>query len=128
VEIAGNFGDEPADIEKARLRLAKAVLSMANSRDVDVLKNAALQRMALNYRDGTPTKNISGSRPPEIRQTAIARSLGSINSLFANVEANRPQLPQDIRVAFELCCGDHSNKEPLRMLRQRRNVSPSHIE
>jgi hypothetical protein len=39
-------------VEKARLRLAKALLSIANddSRDIDVLKRAALQRMALDYR------------------------------------------------------------------------------
>jgi hypothetical protein len=51
-EICGNFGDDPADLEKARLRLAKAVLSIANedSRHVEVLKRAALQRMALDYK------------------------------------------------------------------------------
>ena len=47
------IGDDLADTEKARLKLANAVLSIADedSRDVDVLKNAALQRMALDYRD-----------------------------------------------------------------------------
>jgi hypothetical protein len=51
-EVAGNFGNDPFDVEKARLRLAKALLSVANedSRDVTVLKRAALQRMALDYR------------------------------------------------------------------------------
>jgi hypothetical protein len=51
-EVAGNFGYDPFDVEKARLRLAKALLSVANedSRDVTVLKRAALQRMALDYR------------------------------------------------------------------------------
>jgi hypothetical protein len=51
-EIAGNFGGNPQDIEEARLRLANAVLSIAHedSRDVEVLKRAALQRMALDYR------------------------------------------------------------------------------
>ena len=50
--IAGNFGDEPYDIERARLKLAGALLSVASdeSRDVDALKNAALQVMALGYR------------------------------------------------------------------------------
>jgi hypothetical protein len=49
LEIAGNFGD---DIERARYRLAAALLSVASedSRDVDVLKQAALQRVALDYR------------------------------------------------------------------------------
>ena len=51
-EIGGNFGGDQQDIEEARLRLANAVLSIAHedSRDVAVLKRAALQRMALDYR------------------------------------------------------------------------------
>jgi hypothetical protein len=51
-EIAGNFGADPEDVEKARQRLAKAMLSVAgeDSRDVGVLRRAALQRMALDYR------------------------------------------------------------------------------
>jgi hypothetical protein len=54
-EIAGNFGDDRADVEKARVRLADALLSIAHedSRDVDVLKRAALLRMALNYKRRT---------------------------------------------------------------------------
>jgi hypothetical protein len=50
--IAGNFGDDPQDIEKARLRLAHALLSVAreDSRDVEALKTAALAAMALAYR------------------------------------------------------------------------------
>ena len=54
-EIANNFGDDPIDAEKARLRLAKALLSISHedSREVDVLKRAALQRMALDYRRRT---------------------------------------------------------------------------
>src|SRR5262245_3298045 len=49
-EIAGNFGDDPHDIERARLRLARAMLSVAtdDSRDVEVLKRAALEQMALD--------------------------------------------------------------------------------
>ena len=51
-EIAGNFGNDPGQVEAARLKLANAMLSIANeeSRDVGVLKQAALERMALNYR------------------------------------------------------------------------------
>jgi len=51
-EIAGNFGGDAQQVEAARLRLAEAVLSIANedSREVEVLKRAALQRMALDYR------------------------------------------------------------------------------
>jgi hypothetical protein len=50
--IAGNFGGDPADIERARLRLAEALLSVASedSRDAEVLKIAALEAMALSYR------------------------------------------------------------------------------
>ena len=50
--IAGNFGDDASDIERARLKLATALLSVASedSRDVEVLKKAALQVMALGYR------------------------------------------------------------------------------
>jgi hypothetical protein len=52
-EIAGHFGDDPADIERARTRLAKAVLSVAHeeSRDVAALKRGALEAMALAYRE-----------------------------------------------------------------------------
>jgi hypothetical protein len=52
LEIADNFGSDPQQIETARLRLAEAVLSVADddSRDVEVVKRAALQRMALDYR------------------------------------------------------------------------------
>jgi hypothetical protein len=52
-EIAGNFGNDPRDIELARVRLANAVLSVAcdESRDVEALKNGALQALALAYRE-----------------------------------------------------------------------------
>jgi hypothetical protein len=52
LEIAGNFGDDSGDIERARNKLAIALLSVASedSRDEELLKQAALQRMALNYR------------------------------------------------------------------------------
>jgi hypothetical protein len=52
VEIAGNFGDDPAQVEAAQLKLATAVLSIANDdcRDVQVLKIAAIERMAMDYR------------------------------------------------------------------------------
>jgi hypothetical protein len=50
-EIAANFGSIPGDVEKTRERLARAMLSVAyeDSRDIAVLKEAALQRMALDY-------------------------------------------------------------------------------
>ena len=51
-DIAGNFGDLPATIELARMRLAEAVLSVASedSRDVEALKRGALEAMALYYK------------------------------------------------------------------------------
>jgi len=52
-QIAGNFGNDPSDIERARLRLANAMLSVASedSREVAVLVRAALEAMALGYRN-----------------------------------------------------------------------------
>jgi hypothetical protein len=51
-DIADNFRNEAAQIETTRLKLASALLSIASeeSRNVEVLKKAALQRMALDYR------------------------------------------------------------------------------
>jgi hypothetical protein len=45
--MASNFRDDPVDSEKARLRLAEALLTIANEegRHIEVLKGAALQRM-----------------------------------------------------------------------------------
>jgi hypothetical protein len=61
-EIAGNFGDDPGDIELARTKLASALLSVAceESRDVEVLKNGALQAMAFGYREreGIPLRSV----------------------------------------------------------------------
>jgi hypothetical protein len=50
-EVAGNMDSDPQDIEAARIQLANAVLSIADedSRDVEVLKRAALLRLALDY-------------------------------------------------------------------------------
>jgi len=52
VQIAGNLGNDTIDAEKARLRLARALLSIAHKdgHDVAVPKRAALERMALDYR------------------------------------------------------------------------------
>jgi hypothetical protein len=51
-EVAGNFGSDPQEIEAARLKLADAFLSVAHGDLLDprVLKRAALQRMALDFR------------------------------------------------------------------------------
>jgi hypothetical protein len=65
--IAGNFGNDPHDIERARLRLANALLSVASedSRDVEALKRGALQELALSYRERptlTPTASLLVAR------------------------------------------------------------------
>jgi hypothetical protein len=51
--IAGNFGNDPRDIEQARFKLANAVLSVAyeDSRDIEALKAGAWEAMALDYRE-----------------------------------------------------------------------------
>jgi hypothetical protein len=56
-EISATFGNDPRDIQRARLRLARAVLSVAmeDSRDVSALKTGALEAMALSYRERLPT-------------------------------------------------------------------------
>jgi hypothetical protein len=65
-EIGSNFGDDPAEIDDARYKLANALLSVASedSRNVDVLKKAALQRMALDYRESSPTYGELRRRTP----------------------------------------------------------------
>jgi hypothetical protein len=51
-QIAGNFGEDPSEIEAARDRLARAVLTVADESipDAGALKQAALARVALHYR------------------------------------------------------------------------------
>ena len=51
--IAKNYSDNPLTVERARLRLANAVLAVAPrcGTDVEALRTAALQHVALNYRD-----------------------------------------------------------------------------
>jgi hypothetical protein len=51
-DIAGNFTGNTLQIEVARLKLATALFSIASeqNRNVQVLKNAALHRMAPDYR------------------------------------------------------------------------------
>jgi hypothetical protein len=60
-DIAGNFGDSPLEVARAKMRLAKAMLSVATegSTDVAVLKAGALNEMAMYYRSGIrPTVKI----------------------------------------------------------------------
>ena len=51
-EIAGHFGNDPVVIEATRMQLANAIISIASedSRDVEALKQAALQAMARSSR------------------------------------------------------------------------------
>jgi hypothetical protein len=61
--IEGNFGSNPQEVETARLKLANALLSVAShdSRDVEVLKRAALEVMARDYRSAIdPRKPFGG--------------------------------------------------------------------
>lgn len=68
-DIADHFGNDPGEIDSARYKLATALLSIASedSRDVEVLRKAALLRMALDYRDTTPTYH-------ELKRRASKRS------------------------------------------------------
>ena len=52
-EISAHFPDGNDHVERARTRLAHAVLAMADqeSRDPDLIKRQALEVMALTYRD-----------------------------------------------------------------------------
>ena len=58
LDIAGNFGDDQPNVEKARNKLARAILSIADddSRDVSALRRAALERMAFDYRTQNPAR------------------------------------------------------------------------
>jgi hypothetical protein len=51
-QIAANYGNDPKDVERGRLRLARAVLEAAtdDSRDVKQLTRSALEAMALGYK------------------------------------------------------------------------------
>ena len=70
-QIAGNFGDNPTQVENARLRLAEAMLSVAteDSKDVAALKDGALQAMAMDYRsDIRPTARYSDRDPTALHR------------------------------------------------------------
>jgi hypothetical protein len=53
--IKATFGDDALACERARLHLADCLLSVANeqTRDVEALKVAALEKMALSYKRRT---------------------------------------------------------------------------
>ena len=75
-------------------KLATALLSIASedSRDVEVLKKAALQQMALDYRETTPTYyELKRRLPtyPKNRSLAHYRLLLSASLLFSRSAAIR---------------------------------------
>ena len=51
-QIEATYGNDPRDIEKGRLRLARAVLDVANTpvTDAEQLARDALEAMALGYK------------------------------------------------------------------------------
>jgi hypothetical protein len=56
-EVSHHFAADESEKERARTRLAHAILAVAgaDSRDAERLKNEALQVMAMGYRDRTQT-------------------------------------------------------------------------
>jgi len=77
-EIAGNFGSDAVEVEAARLQLASALLSIANeeSRNAAVLKRAALERMALDYKD----RPAGSQHPSSSKLGAAASGAGSAHA------------------------------------------------
>ena len=63
-ELAPTFGGNPERVERARVRLAHAVLAAADegSRDVADLKGSALQIMDIIYRQGSNSRPLVGPR------------------------------------------------------------------
>lgn len=71
-EIAGHFTHNGLQAQSARLKLAHALLAVArdDSRDSDELKNAALQVMAMNYRDQSDPARPVGWQPAVLTNSA----------------------------------------------------------
>jgi len=70
-QIAGNFGDNPTQVENARLRLEEAMLTIAteDSKEVAALNDGALQAMAMDYRSGIrPTARYSDRDPTALHR------------------------------------------------------------
>jgi hypothetical protein len=85
-EISNYFGDDTADVKKARLRLADALLSIAteDSREVEVLKRAALARMALDYKrrrqeEDRAFARLASRAVPTVRRSMSPPKTGSTN-------------------------------------------------
>jgi hypothetical protein len=60
--IAGNFGNDPAAIEAARLKLASIILSFPQDeiKDAEQIKQSSLQIMALQYRQSQVSPSSAG--------------------------------------------------------------------
>ena len=52
-DVEGNFGDDPLTVERARLKLARIMMTMPldSYTNVTQVKTASLERMALLYRE-----------------------------------------------------------------------------
>jgi hypothetical protein len=76
-EIAGNFGS-PLEIEKARRKLAQAMLSVATEGSIDIaaLKAGALQKLALDYRSQIRPMNGRPSGLGVKRRSTLSERLG----------------------------------------------------
>jgi hypothetical protein len=83
-EIAWIFEKEPAEIEKAREQLARALLSIVaeQNRSIKALKIAALYRMALNYMN--PARRLLSSANSEL---TVEGSISAPRGRAARTEA-----------------------------------------
>jgi hypothetical protein len=54
-DIAGNFGDDPPTVERARLKLARIMLTIRLDKSMNItqVKTASLETMALLYRESS---------------------------------------------------------------------------
>jgi hypothetical protein len=78
-ESIAELYDDPAEIEHARLRLAKSVLTVAPliGADAEAISNAAVEHFALSYRDRSNPAELVSERdfaPDADRPVPITRS------------------------------------------------------
>jgi hypothetical protein len=78
--IAGNFRNDDHDIQRARRKLAEALLSIVreHERDSEALKNRALQVMALQYRGRATSPKPSAKR--RVKATHWRRPTAAVGS------------------------------------------------
>ena len=77
--IAGNFGSDDHDIQRARGKLADALLSVVreHERDSEALKNRALQVMALQYHGRATSPKSSAKRRVKATHSRRPTGVGS---------------------------------------------------